>query len=156
MIKTEFEPFAHLTRAGPLRDGALLAARLLIAYLFVMEGWGKIVYYAGVQDYMTQFGVDPRLLPLSIALELGAGLALAVGLLTRPAALALAAFSVLVAILFHRNGSDSETLELHKDLAIAGGLLALAIAGAGAWSLDALFMRRTSAHAGADARPGSA
>jgi putative oxidoreductase len=132
-----------------------LAARLLIAYLFVLEGWGKIEAYADVQGYMTQFGVDSRLLPLAIALEIGAGLALVVGFLTRPAAVALAAFSLLVAILFHRSGSDSETLELHKDFAIAGGLLALAVAGAGAWSLEALIMRRMSAQTGAGARPGS-
>jgi putative oxidoreductase len=154
-MKTESGRFARLTHEGPLWDAALLAGRLLIAYLFVLEGWGKITSYAGVQDYMTQFGVDPRLLPLSIALELGAGLALVAGFLTRPAAVALAAFSLLVAILFHRNGSDSETIELHKDFAIGGGLLALAVAGAGAWSLDALIARRISAHAGADARPGS-
>ncbi len=145
---------ARLTRAGPLTDAAALAARLLIAYLFLTEGWGKIVSYARVQAYMTQFGVEPRLLPLAIALELGCGLALAAGLATRPAAAALAAFSLSVAILFHRGGGDSETLELRKDCAIAGGLLALAIAGAGAWSLDALLVLRARGQAGAGARPG--
>jgi putative oxidoreductase len=153
--KTELGPFARLTRDGPLCDAALLAARLLIAYLFVLEGWGKIGAYADVQGYMSQFGVEPRLLPLSIALEIGAGLALVVGFLTRPAAAALAAFSLLVAILFHRGDSYSETLELHKDCAIAGGLLALAVAGAGAWSLDALIMRRMSAQPGTEALPGA-
>ncbi len=128
--------------AAPLGDAAALAARLLVAYLFVLEGWGKIGSYADVQAYMTPFGVEPRLLPLVIALELGGGLALALGAATRPAALALGVFSLLAALIFHEGADYSEVLEFRKDFAIAGGLFALAALGAGAWSLDALVARR--------------
>jgi putative oxidoreductase len=128
--------------AAPLGDAAALAARLLAAYLFVLEGWGKIGSYADVQAYMTQFGVEPRLLPPVIALELGGGLALALGAAARPAALALGAFSLLAALIFHEGADYSEVLEFRKDFAIAGGLFALAALGAGAWSLDALVARR--------------
>jgi putative oxidoreductase len=125
-----------------LGDVAALAARLLVAYLFVGEGWGKINDYADNQSFMAQFGVDPRLLPLVIALEFGGGLALAVGGATRPLALALGIFSLLAALIFHEGADYSEVLEFRKDFAIAGGLFALAALGAGAWSLDALFARR--------------
>lgn len=144
--------------AAPLSDAAALTARLLVAYLFVMEGWGKISGYADVQTYMMQFGVDSRLLPAVIALELGGGLALALGLATRPAAIAIGGFSLAAALLFHSGADYSEILEFRKDFAIAGGLLALAAHGAGAWSFDAWLAgwlaRRLSPQAGADARSG--
>jgi putative oxidoreductase len=132
----------RFARGPALGDAAALAARVLVAYLFVMEGWGKIGSYADVQAYMTQFGVEPRLLPLVIALEFGGGLALALGAATRPAALALGVFSLLTALIFHEGADYSEALEFRKDFAIAGGLFALAALGAGAWSLDALVARR--------------
>jgi putative oxidoreductase len=74
-----------------------------------------------------------------IALELGGGLLLAIGWQTRLAALALAAFCVLAAVLFHGNLADrSHLLHFEKDLAIAGGLLALFAFGAGRHSVDAM------------------
>ena len=124
---------------APLGDAASVSARLLVAYLFVFEGWGKIGGYADTQSYMAQFGVEPRLLPLVIALEFGGGVALALGAATRPLALAIGIFSLLTALIFHQGADYSEALEFRKDFAIAGGLFALAALGGGAWSLDALF-----------------
>ena len=72
------------------------------------------------------------LLPLVILLELGGGLAILVGWQTRWVAYALAGFSVVAAIIFHSDlGND-----FMKNFAIAGGLLLLAVNGAGALSLD--------------------
>ena len=142
-MRTEMQTFvARLAGVSALGDAAALAARLLVAYLFVLEGWGKIGGYADTQSYMTQFGVEPRLLPLVIALEFGGGLALAFGAATRPLALAIGIFSVLAALIFHQGADYSEVLEFRKDFAIAGGLFALAALGAGAWSIDALLARR--------------
>ena len=131
----------RLARAPALSDAAALAARLLVAALFAPEGWGKIVDYADVQSYMAQFGVAPQLAPLAIALELGGGVALALGVATRPVALALGVFSLVVAAIFHGGADVGEVLEFRKDFAIAGGLFALAALGGGAWSLDALAVR---------------
>jgi putative oxidoreductase len=135
-------PAGRFVSIPVLRDMAALAARLLVASLFVPEGWGKISGYADTQSYMAQFGVEPRLLPLVIALEFGGGLALALGGATRPLALALGIFSLLAALIFHQGADFSEALEFRKDFAIAGGLFALTALGAGAWSLDAVFARR--------------
>ena len=56
---------------------------------------------------------------------------------TRWAAFLLAGFSIMAAVIFHNNFSNrSELLFFEKDLAIAGGLLALMAAGGGRWSLD--------------------
>jgi len=108
---------------------------VLLAFLFVVEGYGKITAYADVQAYMAQFGVSPNLLPLVILTELGGGLLIALGLFTRPAAFALGGFCVLAALIFHRGGGDA-AIGMEKDFAIAGGFFVLAAHGAGGWGLD--------------------
>ncbi|QRM30304.1 DoxX family protein [Microvirga sp. VF16] len=114
------------------------AARLMLAFIFVVEGWNKIGYYEGTVQYMENHGVPGMLLPLVIVTELGGGLLIACGFQTRLAALALGSFCVLTAILFHRNIADiSEFIHFNKDLAIAGGFLLLVAFGAGDWSIDA-------------------
>ena len=55
--------------AGPLG----LLARAMLAYIFIVEGVGKIAGYAGVAGYMQAHGVDGRLLPLVILTELRQG-----------------------------------------------------------------------------------
>jgi len=118
------------------------AARLMLAFIFIVEGWSKIGYYEGTVQYMENHGVPGMLLPLVILTELGGGLLIACGFRTRLAALALGGFCVLTAILFHRNIADiSEFIHFNKDLAIAGGFLLLAAFGAGDWSIDALQSR---------------
>jgi putative oxidoreductase len=117
--------------SGPMA----LAARLAMAYVFVVEGVGKIANPADVAAYMEANGVSAKLLPLVILVELGGGLLVAAGLAARAAAIALAGFCVLTALLFHMGGD--QTIEFQKNLAIAGGFLVLAAFGPGGWSLDA-------------------
>lgn len=115
----------------------LLVARLLMALVFVAAGYSKIGGYAGTQEYMAAFGVPGALLPLVIALEIGAGVALALGLLTRLAALGLALFTLGAAVLFHANFADGmQQILFMKNLAMAGGLFALVASGAGRLSID--------------------
>ena len=134
---------ARFARFGRSATQRALAARLLVAYLFVFEGWGKIGNYADVQAYMTQFGVEPRLLPLVIALELGGGLALALGAATRPAALALGVFSLLAALIFHAGRAITAKCSSSARISPSpAGSSPSRPLGAGAWSLDALVARR--------------
>jgi putative oxidoreductase len=127
-----------LDSSGPVAAAGLALGRLLLAAIFILEGWSKLRGYEAAAAYMDRYGVPGLLLPAVIALELGGGLMIAVGWRTRIAAAALAVFCVAAAALFHSQLSDrGQLLHFEKDLAIAGGLLALAIAGAGRWSLDA-------------------
>lgn len=121
-----------------LYDVGELAGRILLAAIFVLSGWSKIGGYAGTQGYMESMGVPGELLPLVIAVELGAGLLIVAGLWTRLAALALAGFTLLSALLFHANiGDPMQQIMFMKNLAIAGGFLILFARGAGPLSLDA-------------------
>ncbi|WP_130835467.1 DoxX family protein [[Erwinia] mediterraneensis] len=124
-------------------DTGLLLARLLMPLLFISAGWGKISGYSGVQQYMEAMGVPGFLLPLVILLELGGGLAILFGFLTRFTALFTAAFTVLTAFLFHSNFAEgANELMFMKNLSIAGGFLVLGLVGPGAWSIDRLLRKK--------------
>ena len=123
-----------------------LLGRLGLSLIFIISGWGKIAGYAGTQQYMEAMGVPGGLLPLVIALELGGGLALLAGGFTRSVALALAAFSLASAALFHANlGDANQAIHFWKNLAMAGGMLMVVAHGAGALSFDAAWARRRAA-----------
>ena len=115
-----------------------LAGRALISFIFILAGYNKLMGYAGTVAYMQKAGVPGYLLPVVIAVELGGGLLLLTGFLTRIVALLLAGFTLLAAYFFHRNFGDAgQFVQFQKNLAIAGGLLFVVLYGAGRWSLDA-------------------
>ncbi|WP_429140738.1 DoxX family protein [Aeromonas allosaccharophila] len=121
-----------------MKDVALLAGRVLLALMFVMAGWSKIGGYAGTQGYMEAMGVPGFILPLVILLELGGGLAIVLGLFTRSLSVLLAGFTLMAAFIFHYQPAEQmQMLMFMKNVSVAGGFLALAAAGAGAFSVDA-------------------
>jgi putative oxidoreductase len=116
-----------------------IAGRVLLAHIFVISGYGKIAGYAGTQAYMSSKGVPGEMLPLVILLELGGGIAIIVGFMTRWVALAMALFCVASAILFHMDfGNQMQSINFMKNFAMAGGFLLLAQVGAPQFSVDAM------------------
>ena len=129
-----------------VRPYAEVGARVLLATMFILSGISKLGSFAGTQAYMESTGVPGLLLPLVILLEVGAGLAIVVGLLTRFSALALAAFTLIAAVLFHADfANQMQMLLFMKNLTITGGLLLLAAYGGGSWTVDNLLARRRQA-----------
>ncbi|HET7211348.1 MAG TPA: DoxX family protein [Methyloceanibacter sp.] len=123
-----------MERAGPY---LILIGRVLLSIIFIQAGWEKITGYAGTQEYMQAAGVPGALLPLVILTELGGGLLILLGFLTRWAAIALAGFCVLSGYLFHYHPGDMmQMINLMKNITIAGGFLVLAGSGPGALALD--------------------
>ena len=128
-----------------LQNPLALAARLLIALLFVPAGIAKMGAFAGTAGYIASKGVPlPELsAAIAIAVELGLGLLVLVGYQTRWSALALAGFTVVITFIFHAFWSApteqlmAQQQAFFKNIAIVGGLLALAASGPGAWSLEA-------------------
>ena len=86
--------------------------------------------------------VDGRLLPLVILTELGGGLLVLFGFKTRWAAIALCGFCLLTGAFFHAGAEQA--IQLQKNIAMAGRLLALALLGPGARSLDGWRRRAVS------------
>ena len=112
-------------------------ARLFLGHIFLLAGISKISAYEGTQGYMDAIGVPGMLLPLVILLEIVGGLAVIVGWKTMWASIALAGFSVVSAVIFHNNvGDQMQMIMFMKNIAISGGLILLAVHGAGAYSFD--------------------
>ena len=130
-----------------INDELILAARLLLATLFLIFGWRKLRDYSGTVSQMVQLGLPAPVLAtvVSIFMELPVAFAVAVGAFTRPAALLMALYSLATALIGHRywtvKGAEYvDSLDgFYKDLSIMGGFLLLSITGAGQYSIDALF-----------------
>ncbi len=121
-----------------------LLGRILIAVLFIPAGITKITGFAGTSGYIASKGlpVPDVLAVLTIIVEIGVAAALLVGWKTRWAALALAVFTLLAAVLFHNFWAmegdvvGPQRINFMKNLAIAGGLFAFTFFGAGPLSVD--------------------
>jgi len=127
------------------QNATSLLGRILLALMFLIAGIGKIgAGFAGTVGYIGSVGLPmPQVLAVgAIIVEIVGAVALIVGWKTRWAALALALFTVAAALLFHNywampaNQQMMQQIIFMKNLAVAGGLLMLAIAGPGAWSID--------------------
>lgn len=126
-----------------IQNISTVAGRVLLSAIFINAGVSKLgAGYAGTETYMNSVGVPGVLLPLVIATEILAGLAVLIGFQTRIAAFLLAGFTLLAAVLFHFDFADQmQSIQFMKNLAIAGGLLTVVAHGGGALSLDNLRSR---------------
>jgi putative oxidoreductase len=133
------------TQNQPLQDALALVGRLLMAWIFLPAGIGKLTGFAGTVGYISSVGMPVPQVAAVVALivEIVGGLALIAGFGTRIAALVLAAFTLVASFFFHAywavpaDQQMVQNLLFNKNIAIVGGLLILAAFGAGAWSLDA-------------------
>ena len=128
-----------------LQNGLTLAARVLMAALFLPAGLEKLTGFPGTVQYIASVGLPLPQAAAAIALvvEIVGGIALIVGYRTRVAAAVLAVFTLAASVLFHNfwaAPADQQMvmqLLFTKNIAVVGGLLALVAWGAGAWSVDA-------------------
>ncbi|AMK30453.1 DoxX family protein [Pseudomonas mosselii] len=126
------------------RDVILLLARILLMILFVLSGWSKLSGFEGTVGYMTSLGAPAPMLAAAVAviMELLVGILLILGFYTRPLALLFALFVLGTALLGHpfwnmvEPERSANMTQFLKNLAIVGGLLLLAVTGAGRFSLD--------------------
>ncbi|KVM88559.1 DoxX family protein [Burkholderia stagnalis] len=126
------------------RDVLLLLARILIVILFILFGWPKLAHFSGTIEYMGTVGAPAPIISAAIAvvMELLVGIALLVGFCTRPLALLLALYTIGTALIGHHywtmTGGEqmNNMIHFYKNIAIAGGLLALCAAGPGRFSID--------------------
>ncbi|EKT4465495.1 DoxX family protein [Pseudomonas putida] len=126
------------------RDIIILLARILLVILFILSGWGKLTGFEGTVGYMTSLGAPAPMLAAAVAviMEFAVGILLLLGFYTRPLAFLLALFVVGTALIGHPfwNMVDPERsanmTQFLKNMSITGGLLLLAVSGAGRFSLD--------------------
>jgi putative oxidoreductase len=127
-------------------DGLILAARFLLATLFLIFGWRKLKDYGGTVSQIEQLGgpMPGFAAAVAIFMELPVAFAVAVGAFTRPSALLLFFYTLGTALIGHRywaakaaNKVDSMD-GFYKNISIMGGFLLLFVTGAGKYSIDAL------------------
>ena len=122
----------------------VIVARILLAVMFVASGISKFGNLGGTANYIASGGLPMAnvLAPMVAALELFGGLAILVGWQARWAALALALFTLMASLLFHKfwavpaDQAFVQQLMFMKNLGVAGGLLLLFSFGAGPGSVD--------------------
>ena len=123
----------------------LAVLRIAVATIFIRHGAQKLFVFgfAGVTGAFTQMGVPlPGVMgPFVALLEFFGGIALLIGLLTRLIALGFA-IDMLVAIflVLFKNGFGKYELEF----LLCGSSVALFLAGAGEFSVDAMLGRRNT------------
>jgi putative oxidoreductase len=129
-----------------LSNEVILAARLLLAALFLIFGWRKLTDYPGTVSRMVQDGAPFPVLASAIAIfmELPVTFAVAVGVFTRPSAVLLSLYTLGTALIAHhywsvKGENKVDSMEsFYKNLSIMGGFLLLYITGAGKYSIDAV------------------
>lgn len=135
---------AQAAALTPAQNALALLGRVLIALLFVPSGWSKLTGFSGTVQYIAAKGIPlPEVCAaIAVAVELGLAIALLVGFQTRWVALLTAIFVAVITPIFHNYWGVPEAqvymqkLNFFKNYAIAGGLLAFAAFGGGAFSVD--------------------
>jgi putative oxidoreductase len=130
-----------------INDELILAARLLLATLFLIFGWRKLTDFSGTVSQMVQLGVPTPVLAAAVAtfMELPVAFAVAVGAFTRPAALLMFFYTLGTALIGHRywtitGANKVDSMDgFYKNLSIMGGFLLLYMTGPGKYSVDALW-----------------
>jgi putative oxidoreductase len=131
------------------RDSALLLARIALALIFIPSGFGKLMSLDGFAAQLLAQGVPfARVVaPIAATVEFVGSVALLLGLTTRYAALLLALFTLMAAIVSHRfwslpsDAARGQQINFMKNIAMIGGFFALFVSGAGRFSLDWLMRR---------------
>ena len=128
-----------------MQSVVLLLARVLMAYIFLFAGYNKLLNIGPTEGFMQHLGLPAFFAYLTVLLELGGGMAVLLGVYTRVAAVLLAGFCLLTAMLVHFHPDDpGNMLHFMKNLSMAGGFLVLALHGAGRISLGYQFRLRWS------------
>ncbi len=135
--------------AASTSDIVLLIGRILIGWIFVRSGYGKIF---DIPSYAATFpgrGLPTLLAYIAVPAEFFGGLALMFGFATRYAALIMAIFMLVATFSSHRYWDVTDAAarraqdsNFYKNMAILGGIFFLFVCGAGRFSLDAWLRKR--------------
>jgi putative oxidoreductase len=110
-----------------------VVGRILMASLFLVAGIRKLLTWKMMLAYFSGLGLPfPEIvLPLTIAVEIGGGVALIVGWRPRELSLILAAFTLFTALVAHRFWAadsaqfNNQLNHFFKNVALTGGFLVL-------------------------------
>lgn len=123
----------------------VLFARLIVGYVFMLTGWGKLNHLEGITEYFIELGIPLAhiMTPFVAGLECFGGLFLILGFLTRISGGGLAITMVVAILTAKISDIDSlETLLGFEESTYLAVFTWLAISGAGKVSLDYFFEKK--------------
>jgi putative oxidoreductase len=136
-----------LVRA-PLADVIILAARVLIALIFIMSGFEKLVSYQAAAGHLEGMGVPAVFAYLAPPVEFLCGVAVLLGALTEAAAAVMFIFTIVTTLTAHRYWQYADPAQyvaqytnFWKNVSMMGGMLLLIVTAGGRYSVDALMRR---------------
>ncbi|WP_165215186.1 DoxX family protein [Affinirhizobium pseudoryzae] len=134
-------------------NAVLLVARILLSFIFILSGFGKLTDPSATAGMITGAGLPAAtaLAYLAGLFELVTGLAVLVGFQTKIVGWALALFCIFTGAVFHSGTvvvpgwpdaalgwiNALNSIMMMKNFTLAGAYILLATVGAGAYSLDA-------------------
>jgi putative oxidoreductase len=134
--------------AAQWQDFLLLVGRVVLGWIFVFYGWGKLFTIA---QYSTTFpgrGLSPWMAYIAVPVEFFVGVALLLGFATRYSVLILLFFMLVASFSSHAYWSvpdaqrGNQTAHFWKNISMMGGLLLLFITGPGRFSLDSMLAKK--------------
>jgi len=135
--------------AASASDILLLVGRILLGWIFVRSGYGKIF---DIPAYATTFparGLPTFLAYVAVPAEFFGGIALILGFATRYAVLVMIVFMLVATFSSHRYWEFTDAAvrriqdaNFYKNVAMLGGLLFLFVIGPGRLSVDAWLRKR--------------
>lgn len=140
---------SHTDRYAVLwQDFLLLVGRVMIGWVFVYYGWGKLFNIAGYATTFPGRGLSPWMAYIAVPAEFLGGLFLILGFATRYTVLVMLFFMIVAAFSSHAFWSvipaqrGNQEAHFWKNIMIMGGLVLLFVTAAGRLSLDHILFRK--------------
>jgi putative oxidoreductase len=130
-------------------DVILLIGRILLGWIFVRSGYGKIFDIPAYAATFPARGLPTFLAYIAVPAEFFGGIALILGLATRYVVLVIVIFMLVATFSSHRYWEFTDVAvrraqdsSFYKNIAMLGGLLFLFVGSPGRFSIDAWLRKR--------------
>jgi putative oxidoreductase len=134
--------------AAAWQDFLLLVGRVMLGWIFVQSGWGKLFNIAGYATTYPRRGLSTWMAYIAVPSEFFGGLFLVIGFATRYTVLVMVFFMIVASFSSHAYWSGPEAQRaiqssaFWKNVSMVGGMLFLFVTGAGRFSLDTILFRK--------------
>ena len=130
-------------------DMVLLIGRILLGWIFVRSGYGKLFTIDAVAASFPPRGIPAFMAYISVPFEFFGGLAIMFGLATRYVMMGFVVFMLVATFTSHRYWDFTDPVvrraqdsSFWKNMAMLGGIFFLFVCGAGRLSLDNWLSKR--------------
>jgi len=135
--------------AANMADFVLLCGRILLAWIFIRSGYGKLFNIPAYSASFPNRGLPAFLAYVAVPVEFFGGLAILLGVATRYVVLVMIVFMLVATFSSHRYWDFSDATarraqdtNFYKNIAMLGGFLFLFVSGPGRLSLDGWLRRK--------------